>query len=70
VLRWGLVRFWAKDIKVGFSNINAKAETVDTKPAFREAFTRRRCIGRETGAAAHGPLSGAPRRCPQCSVEG
>jgi len=38
------VPFWAKDIKVGFSNINAKAETVDTKPAFREAFTRRRCL--------------------------
>jgi len=44
VLRWGLVPFWAKDIKVGFANINAKAETVDTKPAFREAFTRRRCL--------------------------
>lgn len=26
VLRWGLVPFWAKDIKVGFANINAKAE--------------------------------------------
>ena len=44
VMRWGLVPFWAKDIKVGFSNINAKAETVDTRPAFREAFTRRRCV--------------------------
>ena len=44
VMRWGLVPYWAKDIKVGFSNINAKAETVDTKLAFREAFTRRRCL--------------------------
>jgi len=44
VMRWGLVPFWAKDIKVGFSNINAKAETIDTRPAFREAFTRRRCL--------------------------
>jgi putative SOS response-associated peptidase YedK len=43
-MRWGLVPFWAKDIKVGFSNINAKAETVDTMPAFREAFTRWRCL--------------------------
>jgi len=33
-----------KDIKIGFSNINAKAETVDTRPAFREAFSRRRCL--------------------------
>lgn len=44
VMRWGLVPFWAKDIKVGFSNINAKAESVDTRPAFREAFQRRRCL--------------------------
>src|SRR5947207_5888726 len=41
-MRWGLVPFWAKDIKVGFSNINAKAEGIETRPAFREAFTRRR----------------------------
>jgi putative SOS response-associated peptidase YedK len=44
VMRWGLVPFWAKDIKVGFANINAKAEGIDTKPAFREAFSRRRCL--------------------------
>jgi putative SOS response-associated peptidase YedK len=44
VMRWGLVPFWAKNIKVGFSNINAMAETIDTKPAFREAFQRRRCL--------------------------
>jgi len=44
VMRWGLVPFWAKDIKVGFANINAKAEGIDTKPAFREAFNRRRCL--------------------------
>src|SRR5712671_5799756 len=41
VMRWGLVPFWAKDIKVGFSNINAKAEGIEGKPAFREAFQRR-----------------------------
>ena len=44
VMRWGLVPFWAKDIKVGFANINAKAEGIETKPAFREAFQRRRCL--------------------------
>ena len=44
MVRWGLVPFWAKDIKVGFANINAKAEGIDTKPAFREAFERRRCL--------------------------
>src|SRR5260370_16214478 len=35
LMRWGLVPYWAKDIKVGFSTINAMAETVDTKPVFR-----------------------------------
>jgi putative SOS response-associated peptidase YedK len=44
VMRWGLVPFWAKDIKAGFSNINAKAEGIEGKPAFREAFQRRRCL--------------------------
>jgi len=43
-MRWGLVPFWAKDIKVGFANVNAMAETVDTKPALREAFQRRRSL--------------------------
>jgi putative SOS response-associated peptidase YedK len=44
LLRWGLVPYWAKDIKVGFANINAKAEGVQTRPAFRKAFERRRCL--------------------------
>jgi putative SOS response-associated peptidase YedK len=38
------VPFWAKDINVGFANINAKAEGIETRPAFREAFQRRRCL--------------------------
>jgi putative SOS response-associated peptidase YedK len=41
VLRWGLVPFWAKDLNVGFSNINAKAEGIEGKPA---SFQRRRCL--------------------------
>ena len=44
MLRWGLVPFWAKDLNVGFANINAKAEAIETRPAFREAFQRRRCL--------------------------
>jgi putative SOS response-associated peptidase YedK len=44
VMRWGLVPYWAKDIKIGYSTFNAKAEGIDTKPAFREAFARRRCL--------------------------
>jgi putative SOS response-associated peptidase YedK len=44
LLRWGLVPYWAKDLKVGFANINAKAEGIESKPAFRDAFQRRRCL--------------------------
>lgn len=43
-MRWGLVPFWAKDAKMAYSTINAKAETVATSPAFREAWKRRRCL--------------------------
>jgi putative SOS response-associated peptidase YedK len=44
VMRWGLVPFWAKDIKIGSRMINARAETVAEKPAFRRAFAKRRCL--------------------------
>ena len=43
-LRWGLVPFWAKDVKIGARLINARAETVKDKPAFRSAFRARRCL--------------------------
>jgi len=44
VVRWGLVPFWAKDAKIGGRMINARAETVAEKPAFRRAFAKRRCL--------------------------
>jgi putative SOS response-associated peptidase YedK len=44
VVRWGLVPSWAKDASGGGRLINARAETVAVKPAFRRAFARRRCI--------------------------
>jgi len=43
-LRWGLVPSWAKDPGIGSRMINARAETVDTKPAFLKAFVSRRCL--------------------------
>ena len=44
VVRWGLVPFWAKDPSIGSRMINARVETVDSKPAFRRAFAKRRCL--------------------------
>jgi putative SOS response-associated peptidase YedK len=43
-LRWGLVPFWAKDPAVGARMINARVETAAEKPAFRQAFAKRRCL--------------------------
>lgn len=76
MLRWGLVPSWAKDVKIGASLINARAETVATKPAFRSAFVRRRCIVpvsgfyewqraeavEESGGGLFGPVASAPKR--------
>jgi putative SOS response-associated peptidase YedK len=44
ILRWGLIPHWAKDAKFGYRTINARAETVATQPAFRDAFRKRRCL--------------------------
>ncbi|MFB4321620.1 SOS response-associated peptidase [Priestia sp. BR_2] len=42
--RWGLIPFWAKDIKIGYKMINARAETLQSKPAFRHLITTKRII--------------------------
>lgn len=44
MLRWGLIPFWAKDASIGSKCINARADGIDQKPAFRAAFKKRRCI--------------------------
>ena len=57
-LRWGLVPRWAKDASGGARMINARSESVAEKPAFREAFRKRRCIAVADGFyewEQHGP---------------
>jgi putative SOS response-associated peptidase YedK len=63
LLRWGFTPPWADDPSVGFKMINARAETVAEKPAYRDAFRRHRCLivadgfyewQREGGTAAGG----------------
>ncbi len=43
-MHWGLIPFWANDKKIGYKTINARAETVASKPAFRAAYKARRCL--------------------------
>ena len=43
-LKWGLVPFWADDPSIGNRMINARSESVDFKPSFRNAFRKRRCL--------------------------
>lgn len=44
LMRWGLIPFWAKDPSVGSRMINARAETVAEKPAYRKALATHRCL--------------------------
>jgi putative SOS response-associated peptidase YedK len=43
-LQWGLIPYWVKDPKIAYRTINARAETVDKAPSFRQAFRKRRCL--------------------------
>ena len=42
--KWGLIPFWAKEPKIGNRLINARAETLAAKPAFRDAYRHKRCL--------------------------
>jgi putative SOS response-associated peptidase YedK len=44
LVRWGLVPSWAKDLKIGDRQINARAEKITTSNAYKRAFAKRRCI--------------------------
>lgn len=44
VMTWGLVPFWARDAKIGYKMINARAETIFSKPAWRDPIMTKRCL--------------------------
>lgn len=63
-MRWGLVPFWAKDLKIGSRMINARVETVADKPAFRKAYESRRCLVPADGFYEWAKIPGEKRKQP------
>ena len=63
-LRWGLVPNWAEDTKVGFKMINARAETLAERPAYRGAFERFRCLIPADGFYEWQQVAGEKRKQP------
>lgn len=61
-VRWGLVPSWAKDLSVGDRLINARSEGLATKPAYRRAFERRRCLVPADGFYEWRALPGGGKR--------
>jgi putative SOS response-associated peptidase YedK len=49
IMKWGFVPSWAKDVKIGYKMINARAEGIEVKPSFRSAIKCRRCLVPATG---------------------
>ena len=63
-MRWGLIPSWAKDAKIGSMMINARADTVATKPAFRAAFKARHCLVLANGFYEWQAAPGSKRKQP------
>ena len=64
MLRWGLVPFWAKELKIGNRMINARSETVFEKPAFRNAVKSKRCVIVCDGFYEWKPVEGQKKKQP------
>ncbi len=63
-MKWGLVPSWAKEPKTSFSTINARAETITQKPAFRKLLASKRCLVPATGYFEWAASSGAGGKQP------
>jgi putative SOS response-associated peptidase YedK len=63
-MHWGLIPSWATDRTIGHRLVNARAETVDTAPAFRDAFRARRCLVLATAFYEWQAVPGARRKQP------
>jgi putative SOS response-associated peptidase YedK len=64
LMRWGLIPSWAKDMKIGSNLINARADGVATKPSFRSAFKKRRCLIATDGFYEWQPVPGQKTKQP------
>ena len=64
MLRWGLVPFWAKELKIGSRMINARSETVFEKPSFRAAAKSKRCVIVADGFYEWTPIEGQKKKQP------
>ena len=62
MVRWGLVPRWAKDPAIGAKMINARGETAATKPSFRTAFRRHRCLIPANGFYEWMPVAGGRKQ--------
>jgi putative SOS response-associated peptidase YedK len=63
-MRWGLIPSWASDVSIGSRLINARAETIAEKPAFRSAFKSRRCLVPVSGFYEWKAIPGEKRKQP------
>ncbi len=64
LFRWGLVPSWSKDIEIGSRLINARSETLQEKPSFRNAFKSRRCLILADGFFEWGQSAGSGGKIP------
>ena len=69
MLRWGLIPSWAKDAAIGGRMINARAETLAGKPAFRAAFRKRRCLLAADGFYEWRKRAGGPKQPYRIALE-